>query len=139
MMYGVRTRMRFDFCVVFCRLAEERAEHRDVAEDRDLRLAVRDAVSHQAADDDGLLVADGELRLRGALRDGNDAELADRRGAGLADLLGELEADLVRFVQVRRDLDLRADVLARRREAAAEAEAAEPAERAVPVAPRRAC
>ena len=55
------------------------------------------------------------------------------------DLLGELEAHLVRVVDVRHDLDLGADVLPRRREAAAQAETAERRQRRrAPAAPARA-
>ena len=117
-------------CVFVVRLrasAEEHAEHRDVAEDRDLRLARCDRVAHEAADHDRLLILHDERGLRGALVDRDRAERCPMRRAALGDLLGELEAHLVRVVDVRRDLDLGADVLARRREAAA-AEAAEPAE-----------
>src|SRR5690606_19973703 len=49
--------------------------------------------------------------------------------ADLADLLGDVEAHLVRVVEVRLDLDLRADVLSRHAERAEPADAAEPAER----------
>src|SRR6185437_6520832 len=77
-------------------------------------------------DDHRLLIADDELCLRRALVDGDGAERA-LRGAGVRDLLRELEADLVGVVDVRLDLDLRPDVLARRGETAAEQPEAEPA------------
>ena len=74
-------------------------------------------VAHQAADDDRLLIGDDQRRVGRALGDRNRAELAD--GApGALDLLLDLEAHLVRLVDVGRDLDLVADVLARRAEAA---------------------
>src|SRR6185295_1997929 len=42
--------------------AEEKAEHGDVAEDRNLAVAPRDGVAHQAADDDRLLVLHDDRR-----------------------------------------------------------------------------
>ena len=89
----------------------------------------RDGVAHETADDDRLLILHDDRGLRGALGDGDRAERARRRAA-LGDLFRQLEAHLVRVVDVRHDLDLRADVLARRGEPA-EAEPAEP-----PAAPR---
>jgi hypothetical protein len=122
--------------VFFLRLLEEQAEHGDVAEDGDLGLAVGDGVAHEAADDHRLLIAHDERRVGGALVDGDRAERAERR-AGVGDLLDQLEAHLIGVVDVRRDLDLRADVLARSLEAEAAAEAAEAAERAERAEARR--
>src|SRR5207302_758096 len=79
----------------------------------------------EAADDDRLLILHDELRLRGALGDRDRAERSAERRALLADLLGDVEAYLVRVVQVRLDLDLRADVLTRRSERSESAEASE--------------
>src|ERR1019366_857355 len=80
------------------------------------------------------------LRLRGPLRERNGAERAERLLAvDVADLLGHLEPHLVGVVQVGDDLDLGADVLARRgAEAAKRAETAERAECAAAGSPREA-
>ena len=45
-------------------------------------VGARDAVSHEAADDDRLLIVDDELRLRGALRERDGAERALRAAPG---------------------------------------------------------
>src|SRR5690606_24838311 len=119
---------------------KQRAEQREVPEDRDLLARGRVLVAHEPADDDRLLILDDDGGVRLTLGDGHRAERADRR-AGSAALLLDLEPNLVRLVDVRRDLDLVADVRTRRAEAAAEAEpqetervrllaAAEPGERA---------
>src|SRR5262249_32129246 len=67
-------------------------------------------------------------RVGRSLVDRDRAERALRR-TGLGDLLRKLEPNLIGVVDVRRYLDLRADVLPRRRRAKA-AEASEPTERA---------
>ncbi len=120
------------------RLLEEEAEHRDVAQDRDLGLAVLDRVADEAADDHRLLIAHDQGGRRGPLVDRDRAERARRR-ARVGDLLRELEADLIRVVHVRGDVDLGADVLPRGGEAAAEqAEAAQGCRaRSPPRSPRR--
>src|SRR5207237_6326418 len=74
-------------------LPEERAEHGDVAQHRDLLLGARRDVADEAADDDGLLIGDDELRLRRALADRNRAQRSAERRALLAALLGDVETD----------------------------------------------
>ena len=56
MMYGVITRTRFRFSLRVRALPEEHAEHRDVAEHRDLLLRARRDVADEAADHDRLLI-----------------------------------------------------------------------------------
>src|SRR5690606_36797785 len=81
-------------------LPDERCEHGDVAEDGDLLLAPPDDVADETADDDGLLTLHDELRRRRALRDiERSGRPADVR-ADLADLLGDVAADLLRAVEV---------------------------------------
>ena len=93
------------------RLAEQSAQDRDVAEDRNLVFLVLNRVAHQTADDDRLLVAHHDLGSRGAAVDRDHAQGAGRR-ALLGDLLFDLEADLVVRVDVWRDSNGGADVLA---------------------------
>src|SRR5690606_8470334 len=103
---------------------EEHAQQRDVAEDRDFVLARRRPVAHQPADHHRLLIANDDLGLGDALADRDDAEGALGR-LRLGDLFLDLHPDLARVVDVRRDADGRADVLA-----LDASEAAEPSEAA---------
>jgi hypothetical protein len=89
---------------------EQVAEQRDVAEQRHLRLGVRDPVGDQAADDDALLIADDDGGLDLALGPGR-AELRVLV-ADVLDLLLDLEPHHVAGVDDRRDLHRQLDVLA---------------------------
>src|SRR5690606_25731430 len=78
-----------------------------------LGLAGGHRVPHQAADDHGLLIAHHDLGLGGALVDAHHLQVAFG-GAALRDLFLDLHADLVALVDVRRDADGGAHVLAGR-------------------------
>ena len=104
-------------------VAEEEAEDRDVAEDRDLGDAVDDLVGHQAADQDRLLILGDDDGLGRPLR-GRRAQVSSCSRAS-SEILGvDLQADHVVLVDVRGQLDLQRHVLALHlREEAAQPEA----------------
>ena len=92
-------------------VAEERAEERDVAEDRDLHRLVGDLVRDEPADDGRLLIVHRERRRRAALGERERAERPLWDAGRVGDGLDDVEANVVRLVQVRGDLDLRSERL----------------------------
>ncbi len=100
----VRLRLRLH------RVAEEPAEQREAAEDRDLLHAPQGPFLDEAADDDGVLVVGDDLRLHAALRGGRT-----EHGVGARDLLVldvHLEPDVSALVDLRLDLEAQLDRLA---------------------------